>query len=372
MACGVRYKVMFDMRALLEFPAIRGIQAGREYYVSMCPLSLVSKIFLFNEAGLTPELRAQRQLNRGRVPEMVRYLVENPSTYVFSAITASIDGDAKFTPIRATTDDQVGVLAVPMTSKIIINDGQHRRAAIEAALEESPSLADETIAVVLFHDRGLSRCQQMFADLNRYAIRPSRSLSVLYDHRDDQALLAKLVVRRLPGLSDLVEMERSSLSPRSKALFTLSAIYTATSALLTDIDIDGSDARAEAAAKFWGDVVEQMPQWEQVRRGALTAGALRDGYIHSHGVVLHALGRVGNTILKFRTKGKTPLNGLRDIDWRREAPIWEGRAVVAGRMSKTHQSVTLTGNTIKAHLRLPLSAEEQVLEDAFKRQANVT
>ena len=40
---------------------------------------------------------------------------------------------------------------------------------------------------MFFLDVGLRRCQQMFADLNRNAIRPSKSLGVLYDHRDDIA-----------------------------------------------------------------------------------------------------------------------------------------------------------------------------------------
>ena len=234
------------------------------------------------------------------------------------------------------------------------------------------SIADETIAVVLFHDRGLERCQQMFADLNRYAVRPSRSLSVLYDHRDDQALLAKLVLGKLPELAELVEMERSSLSPRSKPLFTLSAIYTATAALLTDVDIEGSEARAAVAADFWGRIAAQMPQWEEVRQGSLTSGAVRDSFIHSHGVVLHALGRVGNALLKSKPRGKAsdPLPRLQSLDWRRGAPVWDGRAVVAGRMSKTHQSVTLTANVIKSHLGIALSADEQALEDAFGREAN--
>lgn len=30
------------------FPAIRGIQARREYYVSMCPLRLIPRLFIFN------------------------------------------------------------------------------------------------------------------------------------------------------------------------------------------------------------------------------------------------------------------------------------------------------------------------------------
>ncbi|MFK0926770.1 DNA sulfur modification protein DndB [Pseudomonas aeruginosa] len=28
------------------FPAIRGVQAGREFYVSMCPLRVLAKLFV--------------------------------------------------------------------------------------------------------------------------------------------------------------------------------------------------------------------------------------------------------------------------------------------------------------------------------------
>ncbi len=69
------------------FPAIRGVQAGREYYVTMCPLRLIPQLFLFDEEELPPEMRAQRTLNKARVPEMARYIVDNPDGYVFSALT---------------------------------------------------------------------------------------------------------------------------------------------------------------------------------------------------------------------------------------------------------------------------------------------
>ncbi len=170
------------------FPAIRGIQAGREYYVSMCPLRLIPKIFIFDEEELVPELRAQRILNHTRVPEMASYLIENKQDYVFSSITASVDGLVKFEPMGNQGDaSRVGSLKIDMNSQFIINDGQHRRAAIEMALRTRPELGDETISVVFFVDRGLERCQQMFADLNRYAIRTSPSIGILYDHRDERA-----------------------------------------------------------------------------------------------------------------------------------------------------------------------------------------
>src|SRR6476660_2696613 len=80
------------------FPAIRGIQAGREYYVSMCPLRLIPRIFLFDEDELKPDLRAQRILNKQRVPEIARYILHNPKGYTFSALTASVDGKVRFDP----------------------------------------------------------------------------------------------------------------------------------------------------------------------------------------------------------------------------------------------------------------------------------
>src|SRR5688572_2508518 len=113
----------------------------------MCPLRLLPKIFLFDEEELVPELRAQRILNKTRVPEIAKYVLRNKDSYVFSAITASVDGDVRFDAVgTAGESSRVGALHVNMNSKFIINDGQHRRAAIEQALKDEPELGDETIA----------------------------------------------------------------------------------------------------------------------------------------------------------------------------------------------------------------------------------
>ena len=136
-----------------RFPAIRGIQAQREYYVSMCPMRLLPKLFQFDEDELAPELRAQRQLNRARIPELSRYITENVDNYVFSAITVSIDADIAFKSVAGEGEEnRIGILEIPMSARFIINDGQHRRAAIDAALRNNPELGDETIAVVFFID----------------------------------------------------------------------------------------------------------------------------------------------------------------------------------------------------------------------------
>ncbi|MDO8291101.1 MAG: DNA sulfur modification protein DndB [Parvibaculum sp.] len=361
---------MMDPSFEYIFPAIRGIQAGREYYVSMCPLRLIPKIFLFDEEELLPELRAQRVLNRARIPEISRYILKNPEGYVFSAITASVDGGVRFRSLGDEGESsRLGALHVDMAARFIINDGQHRRAAIEMALASDPGLSDETIAVVFFVDRGLERSQQMFSDLNRHAVRPSRSLGLLYDHRNDLSSIVKLVALRSEAFKDVVELERSTLSERSRKLFTLSAIYNGCAALMEGAEFKSSDNAAETCMDFWEEVSRHIPEWKFVRNGRMTAGEVRRDFLHTHAIVLQALGMAGRELIVLPPKEwKDRLKALAKVDWSRSnAKTWEGRALIGGRVSKSTHNVTLTCNFIKQRLGLDLGPEELRAENAFKR-----
>lgn len=355
-----------NMEPTLTFPVIRGLQAKREYFVAMWTLRTLRQISIFDERELPPELRAQRVLNRGRIPEIAGYILDNPEDYVFSALTVSIDSQVSFEPLPG--QDKLGQLKVPMDAKFIINDGQHRRAAIIEALDERPELAHETIAVVFFLDINLARCQQMFADLNRYAIRPSRSIGLLYDHRNDKAALAKLVVMESPLFRDIVDMEKTSLARRSRKLFTLSALYNACADLVQDLANGDIKHDADLARDFWSETAKHFPIWEQVQLGRLPASEVRDGYIHGHGIALQSLGKAGNALSKANPKGgwRARLPALAKIDWSRgNSALWEGRAMIGGKISKVTTNITLTTNIIKQALGLPLDEEEARIEAAY-------
>lgn len=355
------------------FPAIRGIQARHEYYVSMCPMRLIPKLFVFDNDEIGPELRAQRVLNKTRLPEMAHYILDNRESYTFSAITASVDSLVKFEPlVDQGQGKNLGLLHIPMSAKFIINDGQHRRAAIEMALRENPELGDETIAVVFFLDVGLERCQQMFADLNRHAIRPSKSLGVLYDHRDDIGKLTKLIILRSAFFNDLVDKEHSTLSLKSRKLFTLSAIYNATRSFLENLNDNPDFQDVDLAAEFWETVAQQFPEWELVRQRKMLASEVRKDFIHSHGIALQAIGRLGNALIKARPmEWQKDLVKLKDVDWSRSnAGLWEGRAMLGGRVSKATNNIVLTTNVLKQQLQIPLAEDEQRIEDAFLRGEN--
>ena len=356
-------------------PVIRGIQAGREYYVSMCPVRFIPKLFAMPEAvrfatiaseEVPPEMRARRMSNKTRVPEIARYILDNPRNYTFSAITASIDADITFEPIGSEAEGRkIGRLRVPMDARFAIHDGEHRRAAFELALSENPELGYETIALILFLDIGLKRSQQMCLDLNRHSVPLDPSLTILYDHRDEKASLVRAVIKEVPVFRTLTDMERSSLPSRSGKLFTLSSVYNATLALLADCQNTEVNEQIELAAGYWNAVTRYIPDWEQVLQKKVSAGEARRDYVHCHAIALLGLGRVGASLISiYPDNWDEHLGGLAQIDWSRSNPDWQGRIMSKGGISQSQSSVSRMTAYIKRYLSLPLTLEEEGLENA--------
>lgn len=352
-----------------NFPAIRGIQAGKEYYVAMCPLRIIPKIFLFDEEEVPPEYRAQRIINRHRIPEITNYIINNSDSYVFSSLTASVDGEVNFKPIADESAlKDIGTLSISLDAKFLINDGQHRRAAIEEALKINPELGKETISVVFYLDTGLKNCQQIFSDLNRHAVNTTSSISILYDHRDKMSIATKNIVNSIPFLKRYTDKERVSLSKNSPKVIALNHIYNTNLRLL---GVGKGDSFKELDEKFllafWEKLTESITEWKQIMNKELTPKDLRINYIVGHGVFFEAIGIVGNYLRKNHpTEWENYISKLKAVDWSRDnTDLWEGRSIRNGRVSKNNQTIKLTANQIKKQLNLPLTEQEEKLETEF-------
>jgi DNA sulfur modification protein DndB len=78
---------------------------------------------------------------------------------------------------------------------------------------------------------------------------------------------------------------------------------------------------------------------------------------------------VGNSLLgqgKGARSWSTALKKLRELDWHRSSSMWEGRAVIGGRVSKSAANVLLTTAAMRTVMGLPLPPDEQRAEDAFR------
>ena len=320
--------------ARFSFPAVKGIQANMEYYVAMVPLDCIPKLFTFTDENLPPEIRSQRTLNKARIPEIRDYILSNPISYVFSALTASIDGELTFEPTE--NNSSLGMLSISMSAKMLINDGQHRRAAIEEALKKNPDLKYEHISIVLYHDIGLKRSQQMFSDLNRFAIRPTKSLNILYDNRNTMSLLVKEVISLIPDFNQLIDKEHTSIPNRSIALFTLSALHHGTNALLKDMSVSTKE-QTILATDFWKAVYNNLPEWKDVASKKVKSSEIRRDSLSPLSITLRSLGQIGNELIaQYPDSWQKKLRTLQNIDWKKTNPIWQNGIVVNGSVQLSH------------------------------------
>lgn len=357
---------MSDVFSGTSFPAIKGIQADSEFYTVMCPLKRLKRIFTFDEGSLPVNERAQRILNPERIPEISSYILDNRDSYVFSALTACIDGETEFTPIGKNKHEQkIGTLTIDDDAEVYITDGQHRNAAILEALKQDPSLGNENISVVFFVGKSLSERQKIFKDLNLYPVKTDSSLSITYDD-GPCSLLSKSIVFDSPVLSKMIHMEKSNLGPRSKKLVSHSALNKATNELFDEINHDNYENLIPIGRHYWEHLVKIIPAWNLVYKEQVSGGEIREDSIHAYSVTFQALGIVGNWLLKNDPNWEKTTEKLKHIDWaRRNKNDWEGRCVVNGVMRNSSIATKLTANRIKHHLNIPLNNKDKDEERKF-------
>lgn len=344
-----------------KFPAVKGIQAGREYYVSMVPLKILPKLFITDTDVVSPEFRAQRRLNETRIPAIKNYILDNRSSYVFSALSASIDGKFSFIPFDK--DGDIGILEIDMNTTFLINDGQHRKAAIEEAIKEDPDLGDETISVVFFEDKGLERSQQMFTDLNKHAVKTSNSISTLYDSRDELAVITKQIISEIPFFNQYTDKEKDNLGKNSSKLITLNNIYKANQRIIKH---EADEGDKSFLLEYWQTVVANIVEWQELLKKEISKADLRQNYILCLNVTIAAFGRLGAYYYENGQNNMVKeLKGLKKVDWSRSnSEDWGGRVLgERGKIQTNETAVVLICNKIKQIIGIPLSDEEQHKED---------
>ncbi len=363
----------------VQFPAMRGVIGKNEYYSTLMALSEIPRFFKFNDWGqVDPAARAQRVLNVARIPEITQYILDNEDGYLFSSITVSYSCPVTFIP--SEQNEQMGVLEMDLEEmQFIINDGQHRSAAITQALKQRPEIGKERISVLLFPTGDLDRLQQMFLDLNRFVHKTSKPMNVLYDHRDHLSTLTMQVANQVPVFQEMVDMEKASIPLRSPQLLTLSSFYNANNELLGS-PIEHPDSKlfqdkVNRAITYWTEVASAIPDWQKVKDGVLAAPALRQEKICTHSIVLRALGGVGNALfLHHPNDWRKRVQGLSKIDWRKSIdgrvnPLWDNVCIIAGSVVTHRQANVATLAVLKNALGLPLGNQERAVLSSLPRGA---
>ena len=356
--------------------AMRGVQAGREFYMAMCHMSFIAKHLPYPQNNVPADKVIQRHINKARIPKIAEYLVKYYDDYVLPPIIASIDGEIEWEPLSADSENmQVGILKIPDSADLIINDGQHRCAAIQHALQKRPELKYETLGVIFYIDRGVKRARQMFSDLNGHPVRSNQNINATFDSRQYLPQLTKRVIENSALLRGRVELFASGCAIGSPRIFTISALTKSNRVLLDGIISQDIETDAAICSRYWTVLEENLPEIEKLVPETITAREIKENYFYPYSIALQTLAAVANQLIKESPDTwEEQLAGIQKINWRRDNNEWEGRAMSGGRLTTGGNHPAFTKNFIKKKLGLPLSEDEKKLERQLaraKKAANV-
>ncbi len=349
----------------MTVPALRGHLGNVDYFVITLPYASLARYVEATDPNIKdPKLRENRRPAPARFREIANYILGNPDSYRFSALTCTYGKEGSAQPIRWTPShptgagQNIGLLTLSQQDPLVIVDGQHRLGAILEATEKEPSLRDESVPIVLFPYLDVERAQQLFSDLNRNAKKTTKSLDILFDHRDPVNTIVQALVDQVSFLGDCVNLEAVSVPTKSRQMFTLAGIYQATEPVLKAAvrehllpDPAGATTLEQVAqhvewlCHFWEMLGGCFPEWGKVARGDLDIRDVRAEYLHWNSGVISAIGDFSGFVIHYDSSYDNGPDDWKDVvtsvlrstdneGWRREAPHWEGIATTRGRAGK--------------------------------------
>ena len=202
---------------------------------------------------------------------------------------------------------------------------------------------------MLFEDLDLEKSQQMFADLNKHAVKPTKSLGILYDHRNSFASFIVSMIKSINVFHNRIEMEKTSISNRSTKFFTLNGLELATKNLVGK-DRNLKDDEKETVIDFWNAVAKNIPEWALLAAKKVTPAELRKDFVHANTNMLESIAIAGSFLISKYPRGwRQKLAGLQSIDWSRTNPEWDGKIIIRGKMTKTKAGMNSAAKILIRH-----------------------
>ena len=373
--------------------AVKGRMHNNEYWVGSLSFPAVEKNVKLPEDehwddifGVRQE-EAQRRLNKSRINgQMVPYL-EHKDAF-FSSLTmimVPMDGepleegkDFKFVPL--SDGSNVGTLEIKDHVHMFPADGQHRSAAIIAAMKQNKALfMREEVPVVVLPFKNKDQVRQLFADLNLNAKVAAASIGKSFETRDPLIVATKRVIRDVALFQGRVNEQTNSLAKKSPDVVTMNTLAQAHESLLevlypvggkpgqfrehealqAIVQLDPADPLvAEVSDKLrdvWDVVIGAIPQWEDVVAGRTSARELRDGdeekgtpgHIFAYGIGWQAIALVAAALIRYREDdwSEELARAIEAVDWEK-GQHWNGIAMVGDRVNNTGPGVKASAGFI--------------------------
>ncbi len=388
------YKEMFDAAAEAAMTSygrpVSGVlyhQGGRRFISAGLPVKMLLSIAKRDSTlkkGDPAEAR-NRPLDNSHVKDISKYLTKEDH-YLLPPIILNAHRTLQVFCYRTPAETKPCVFVLPDGEYLYVTDGQHRLEALRHALEEKPSLGNDSVGITIVEESDLDKVHQDFFDAAQ--VKPlAPALLVEYDGREAVNAIAKDVCNSATIFQGRIE-RIDSVGKNSLMLFTNNQVKQGIMQLVVgdwsmygDAMLKQTRQAVEAAPELWRakilafleEFTRENAEWNEVANRPLETGQitniphLREHYLHFSGAGLLILCGVGHAILALGSMPDGTLSQeqqeytrqLASRDWSRSALLW-GESVIdiQGKISAAKNKVVLAVAHAKDSLDLPLTQKE--------------
>lgn len=352
-------------------PVVRFRQGMRRMLTGALPISWMKSRLEARSAGRQGSIHDTRSaMNRPEIPEHTRniakYIRENfNKKYIVPPMTLNIQQRVHLYTVDYPAEFLPGYLVIPATAKLAITDGQHRRSALIAALdemdnEEQSEFGRDAVAVMIACESDLPQIHQDFADCSKTKPLPP-SLIAVYDLRNPANRLVADLEAKCKLFTNRIDSTSKTLSKKSTYLFLANQVRQLVKELLlgsyatpdaqferrasellgTEQQYEEVLARYSEFVNIVTDAIPVLSEIAQVKPGSLEASRIpakrEQGWVCLTATGMNLIGRVGHYLFTNSVPDwKKHIEKFADIDWRKVAPIWEGN-IIQGQKVMTQQ-----------------------------------
>ena len=362
-------------------------QGGRRFISAGLPvkilLSLAKRDSTLKKGD--PAESRNRPLDNSHVKDISKYLTKE-DRYLLPPIMLNAYRPLQVFAYRTQAETKPCVFVLPDGEYLYVTDGQHRLEALRQALEEKPSLGNDSVGVTIVEEGDLDKVHQDFFDAAQVK-RLAPALLVEYDGREPVNALAKDVCTNASIFQGRIERVES-VGKYSLMLFTNNQIKQAILQLVVgdwsmygDALLNQTRQAIDAAPTLWRtkilaffeEFTKENAEWNEVAIRPLETGQitnipyLREHYLHFSGAGLFILCGVGHAILELEGLHDGGLSAeqieyihrLASLDWLREARLWDTSVVDRqGKISAAKNKVVLAVAHAKESVGLQLTHKE--------------
>jgi DGQHR domain-containing protein len=349
-------------------PAILFQQGSRAMLSTAFPIPIVRSRLQLNptkKAGTVDEVRSAT--NRPTMPEHVEnvknYIKSNiGGTYIVPPLTLNVRQPINVYMADFPSALMVVHLVLPLTARLEITDGGHRKAAIDSLAAELSDenlarLDQDAISVMITVEEDMSQIHQDFADCSKTKALPKSQLAA-YDRRNPANGVVLDLIERCELFKGKIDSTSKTLSKKSTKLFLTNQVRQMVKEMLTGQYAMADEAFEAKAKELLGssedprykDIVSKFTAFVDRVTSAisvlkeiseLSEGPPRyritelreEGWVCLMATGLVIIGRIGFELFKNQMADwEEYADKLGAIDWRKTGAIWQGNIIMDGRV----------------------------------------